>query len=229
MKRYQLSYYLDEDKTNVITISWEQGLQNVKAYYNKELFYESKTMAPLNKGESIYHEKLGNVFIRFCSRPIGFEVKVGDVYLENSRILAQEALVTVAAIWMFIGILSTLGTIGFALMDGVWYSTFGIALVFTFFAVSIFYIVSGVLIRKGQIWAYYTAVGIFGAITLLYFGNLVSINIPLVSINIPIIVFRGIVIFIVLRHFKDMRDLYRHYKAKGSRKALKNQEALLDL
>lgn len=221
MKRYQLHYYSDTEKTNIITISWEQGLHNFKIYHNKEIFYESKGASELNKGINLYHEKLGNVYIRLCTRPIGFEVKIGDMYIENSRILAQESLVTVAAIWFFIGVISTIGTIGLAMMDGIWYRTIGATIVSVLFVFSLFYFISGFLIRKGHIWAYYAAVGLFGAITILYFSNFVSMN-------LPIIIFRGIIIFIVLRHFKDMRNLYRHYRAKRSKTTLKHQEALLD-
>jgi hypothetical protein len=221
MRRYKLEYFLKKDKVDAISIYWEQGLQNFKAYYRNVLFFESKGIGELNKGVTVYHEELGNVFIRFCSRPIGFEVKVGDVYLENSRILAQEALSTISAIWIFVGVVSTLSTIGFALLPFVFFDTLALIILGLMFAFSIFYVVAGLLIKKGMIWAYYTSLGIFTGMTLLY---LVAFDFG----NIPILVTRAIVILVVVRHFSSMRDLYRHYKAKRNQKGLKDLDTILD-
>ena len=140
MKRYQLHYHRSNDPSESITISWEQGLQNFSAKYKGKEFYHSANVGGLNKGETVFHETLGNVWIRLCTRPIGFEVRVGDLFFEISRILAQEALGSVSAIWIFIGVISTLGSLGFAFLPGILNSSFGLIVMGVLFAFSIFYL-----------------------------------------------------------------------------------------
>lgn len=221
MKNYKLTYYSKGDDSNPIVVRWQQGLTNFKVSYQNDIFFESPNIGNLRKGVSVFHEKLGNVFIRLCSHPIGFEVKVGDLYLENSRILAKEALISVSAIWMLIGILSTIGSLSFLFLPGMLNNSFGLAVFGFLLSVSIFYIISGTLIRKGHIWAYFVSLGIFGCITLLYF-------VELDTASIVIICFRALIIGVVLRHFKNIQDLFRHRKALNKQKQLINNEELLD-
>ncbi len=221
MKNYKLTYFVKGDESNPIIIRWQQGLTNFKASYHDDVFFESPNIGKLKTGVSIFHEKLGNVFIKLCSHPIGFEVKVGDLYLENSRILAKEALVTVSAIWMFIGILSTVGSLSFLFLPGVFSDSFGLTIFGVLMTVSIFYIVSGTLIRKGHIWVYYVSLVMFACITLLYFVDL-AVG------NVIIICFRALIIGVVLRHFKNIQALFKHRKAVNKQKHLTNQEDLLD-
>lgn len=221
MKRYKLNYFFDEDDTRLITVSWEQGLHNFIIKYNNETFFESKGIGELNKGISIYNEQLGNVFVRLCSRPLGFEVKVGDLYLRNSRILAQEALSSVSAIWIFIGIISTLSTIGFMFLPGLYFDIISITVIGLMLALSIFYIIAGVLIKKGKIWAFYSSLGLFSVMTLLYF-------ITFDYANIPLLIIRIIAMVVVLRHFKSMRELHKHYRAKKNKLAMKQSDSILD-
>lgn len=221
MKRYQLRYLMPNDKSRFIVISWEQGLCNFKAMYEGETFFECPTVNAMNKGVSVFHEKLGNVFIRICTQPIGFEVKVGDLYLDNSRILAQEDLSSISAIWIFLGIMSTLGSVGMIFMYSMFVTVLGSIIAIAFFAISIFYIVAGALIKKGHIWAYYLAVGLFTGITLLYFFDLVGSNIPIIALRVGAIV-------VTIRSFKSMQDLSRHYKTKRNQTSLRNKDTLLD-
>lgn len=222
MKRYQLSYYTDELRANSVEISWEQGLRNFKAYYQGEIFFESPTLGNLKSGVTVFHEKLGNVFIRFCTHPIGYEVKIGDRYLENSRIPAKESLQSISAVWIFIGVISTLGSLGFLMTPDLYFGLIETLVFGLMCSFSIFYIVAGILIKQGKLWSYFTSLVIFTAMTILY---LLAFNFA----NIPILVIRVVVILITLRDFKDVMSLHKHNKIVKNRRSLNEHNSILDL
>ncbi len=222
IKTFVKHYYIFADQTEKLTIKWKTGLSHFEVYHNDELLATYKGNIDIMKGVTIYSEKLGNVYVRMLQKPLGFEVKIGDRYLTNSRILAEERLTSVSAILYFTGVISFIFTIGifFVDVDEFNRNSFNI-LKFIFVAVSSFYILSGYLVRKGQIWSYFSVTALFTAVTFFY---MFTIGWPLILLHVVRIVF----LVIIISQVKYMLDLFKHRRAVKNMKGIYKNQDLLD-
>jgi hypothetical protein len=222
IKTFVKHYFIADNQNDKITVKWKTGLSHFEVHHNDELLETFKGSAEIVKGVTIYSEKLGNIFVRMLQKPLGFEVKLGDRYITNSRIFAEERLTSVSAILYFIGVISFIFTIGvfFISVDEFsrnWFNIFKFVCV----AISSFYILSGYLVRKGHIWAYFSATTLFSAITIFYIA---TIGWPLILLHTVRLSFLAIII----SQIKHMIDLHKHNRAIRNLKGITKNQDLLD-
>lgn len=112
-KTYSKQFFFDSNQKDYILIKWTQGFSSFEIYHNDKKVKSLKGSSLIMKGLYINYEKSSVIWIRMLTKPLGFEVKSGDRYLFNSRILSKEKLKAVSTIFYALAGLISAGGILF--------------------------------------------------------------------------------------------------------------------
>jgi len=198
---FSLKYFFDNDKTDVVTIKWSQGLQEFWIYHKNDLITKIEGSLKLREGILIDFPKAGPIFIRLVQKPLGFEVKTGERYLFGSRKISEEKLVAISQIFTVVGVITILTNLNFAEIISIIDLLDYLPLL-----VGIFYIVAAIYIRKGYLSLYIIGLILFTISSLI-------IVLLLGWAGILFHVLRLVFLILIISHIKYINDLQRHKKA----------------
>ncbi|MCT4581284.1 MAG: hypothetical protein N4A35_07685 [Flavobacteriales bacterium] len=199
-KKYTQKYLVETgDNSNYVAITWMAGLYDFKIYHNETLVSSVASFKELAKGVELFSPELGNLYIKVLQKPLGFEVKLGDRYLEGSRIIAEEKLRAISSIFYVVGGLTLLTSFRIHFSENILLSIVNSLPTF----VAIFYLFAGWKIRKGFIWPYIVGGVLFIAFTVLM---ILALGWPGIPSHVLRILFSGL----ILSHVKYIITLYKH-------------------
>ncbi len=217
-KIYLLKYYFDsEDQSNYIAVKWQTGLKEFFILHNKEEVERVSSFEKMSKGIEVFLPNEGYVFIRVVQKPLGFEVKLGDRYLVNSRILSEEKMTSISSIFYFVGVITIITNLRIDVSENILISFLSNLPLL----VGFFYLFAGWKIKKGFIWPYVLGVIFFilsAIIVLLIFG----------WYGIFFHVLRLVFLILMFSHFKYILDLYKHRKSIKELRGSGGSEDILD-
>lgn len=200
-KIYSQQFFFDNLKTESITIKWVSGLKEFYIYFENKLLKKIEGVTPMKEGVVLELPAAGNIFVRLVLNPIGFEVKLGNRYLFNSRIIAEEKLLAISQILLVLGILTIGLNISILFINSISDLFQYLPLLF-----GVFYIVASIYIKKGYLWFYAFSTVFFTYSTMhaiLYWGwDAVVIHYLRIGI-----------LALILHHLKYIKIVQKHYKA----------------
>lgn len=220
---YKRSFYFDETRERTISIEYNKGCREVYISEDGEEIASFNSLKQLIKGAEIKTLKGENLYIKVYVGPFRWEVMIGNRYLINSYNNSSNSLKPISNLFYFLS-----GGLSFLLLMSGLANGFDRILWFDLimlinYAHIIFYLICGLILRKGKLWAYYAG-------TIIYFLNTAFILLGAFlngSIGGAVFIFivRGIFLYFLLKAYKHVNTLRKHQKDI----AKKSDSELLDV
>lgn len=204
-KVYVQHFFFDSLKTDYVSIKWKAGLNEFFIYHKKNLIQKIEGNVSIKNGITVSFPEAGDVYIRLVTKPIGFEVRLGDRYLFQSRIIAKEKLTAISQIFVVTGILTIGLNINFPAINSSLDLLYYIPL-----TIGLFYIVASYFIKKGYLSLYVFGLVIFTFSTLLTILMLgwAGIVFHFVRVGLLIVIFSHVKYILALqKHEKSLKQL----------------------
>ena len=207
---FQKKYPLLKTPDDFVLLKWERGYRNVEVYH-KDRFIRSVTSKELKGGVHISDTYLGDVQLKFSTKPIAIDVIINGYHSPINITYPSRELKSVSTIFWVVTILWVIGLFTNGIFQAVAFGgVFGIILGFICLVILAAYIVAGLFTRKGKGWAYFLGAGVFTLLTLLY--SLVAIGDGFNLVTIFILVIRVVIQFVLYYYLKHAIAAIRHSK-----------------
>lgn len=232
-KIYKQRFHINEEQTDSIEIYWKSGLKQFEIKHNNHLIKEFNSSEQILKGFEVFVPNLGNLKVKMHVEPFGFEVKIGNLFLTNSRIPAEAKLKPVANIFYFVGFMNLIPLLIF-LIYIVYELNFSLSsrmscgllinLIIWLLVASV-YITSGYLLKRGYLWSYFMGLIVFSLITLFYSVTFIFETNFFIFF---LLVLRIFFLVVIITHIKSMMELNRHQKTRSAMQQKRTNKELLD-
>lgn len=188
-----------------LILTWDQGYNNIKAYYNKEMVAHIDNAVIIKKGYSDTVEGLGLLELSFNDKPMVIKVKVDGITSPLDLVGSKKSFAAVATYFYVLFGFSILGDILLATQVNL-NNPIELGVVVLYILITITYLLAGIFSAKSQVWAYFMGTFVFGLITIVtvliqgFTGGLLAL--------FPLII-RGLILYGLLTYFKEAIELSR--------------------
>lgn len=212
---YSKKYPLPLKENEFILAEWERGYKNIILFYEDQEIKRIDNINQIKNGFSFFHEKLGNIELKFSEKPMSLDLIVNNLHSSTNNSHPVKKIKSIKNYFIMFGTLALLYSILLCfIFDTKFYLIFAAITEIPFIFM---YFLCAYKAGQSKAWAVYVGFIIYSFFTL---ASLLSIILPIINssiiLNVFIFLIKIVFIFLLIPYVKMANEL-KNYKSKTSK------------